>query len=51
MKLPIYKSYVRNKEITHFIKKLKELESEALKRQEIFFAMNLKGLKKSKEKR
>ena len=42
---------VFHKGILHFIKKLKELELEARKRQEIFFAMNLKGFKKYKGNR
>lgn len=48
MKITVHKSYIEDRRIMHFIKKLKKLELEARIRQEIFFAMNLKGFEKFK---
>jgi len=48
MKKPARESYLTDKGIMHFIKKLKELQLDARKKREIFFAMNLKGFKKLK---
>lgn len=48
MKSPIFEEYLRNKGIRHFIDRLKALELEAKKRQDIFFTENLNGFKKYK---
>jgi len=49
MKIVVRESYIKDKRILHFIEKLKKLEFEARRRQEIFFAMKLKNLKKCKK--
>ena len=51
MKLYIQKCYLQDENIRNFVEKFKKYQAEQKTRLEIFFDMNLKGLKKSLTKK
>ncbi len=51
MKLYIQKCYLQDENIKRFVDKFKKFQAEHEMRMEIFFGMNLKGLKKSLAKK
>jgi len=51
MKLYIQKCYLQDENIRSFVEKFKKYQAEQKVRLEIFFDMNLKGLKKSLAKK
>jgi len=51
MKLYIEKCYLQDENVRHFLERFKRFQEEQKMRLEIFFGMNLKGLKKSLAKK